>query len=90
MKKLLIALCCTCALALAAQADDTTSGKKKPQPTAEQKALKKDMLAKYDANKDGKLTKEERAKFTPEEKTKWEKTFPQQKKKNTEKETDKK
>ena len=60
MKKLLVALCCACALSLAVQAQDATSGKKKHEQTAEQKALHKEILAKYDANKDGKLDKAER------------------------------
>lgn len=73
MKKLLVALCFTCALVLAAQADDTTSGKKKHEQTAEQKALHKEMLAKYDTNKDGKLDKAEKAKISAEDKSKMEK-----------------
>ena len=65
MKKLLTVLCFTCALAVAAQADESTPTKKKHQgktPTAEQKAI----LEKYDTNKDGKLDKEERAKMSAE------------------------
>ncbi|HWF19909.1 MAG TPA: hypothetical protein VG754_11605 [Verrucomicrobiae bacterium] len=49
--------------------------------TDEQKALKKEMLEKYDTNKDGKLDKDERAKMTPEDKAKWSKAFPHKKKK---------
>jgi Ca2+-binding EF-hand superfamily protein len=48
--------------------------------TDEQKALKKEMLAKYDTNKDGKLSKDELASMTPDEKTKWKKLFPHTKK----------
>ena len=81
MKKLLTTLCCVCALALAAQAQDATSGKKKHEQTTEQKALKKDMLAKYDTNKDGKFSKEEKAKFSAEDKAKWDKAFPAHKNK---------
>jgi hypothetical protein len=73
MKKLMVALCCACVLALAAQAQDATSGKKKHVQTAEQKALMKDMLAKYDTNKDGKLDKAERAKISAEDKAKMQK-----------------
>jgi hypothetical protein len=40
--------------------------KKRPQLTDRTKAV----IAKYDANKDGKLDKEERAKMTPEDKAK--------------------
>jgi len=71
MKKLLVALCFTCALALAAHAEDKAEGgkseAKKPQLTAEQKAARKALVEKYDTNKDGKLDKEERAKIPAEE-----------------------
>jgi hypothetical protein len=70
MKKLLMALCITCVLALVAQADDTKENKeakKKAAPTAEQKTARKALVGKYDANKDGKLDKEERAKVSSEE-----------------------
>ena len=75
MKKLLVALCFTCALALAANAADaggekkegTKSEGKKPARTAEQKAAYKALVEKYDANKDGKLDKEEKAKISAEE-----------------------
>jgi hypothetical protein len=76
MKKLLIALCFTCVLAVAAQAQTTNkaeAGKPeggKPELTAEQKAYRKTLVEKYDTNKDGKLDKEERAKITPEERAK--------------------
>ena len=63
MKKLLIALCLTCALALAARAADAPEGAKpetkRPAPTAEQKAFRKTLVEKYDANKDGKLDRTE-------------------------------
>lgn len=42
----------------------------RPALTDEQKKARKDLLAKYDANKDGKLDKEERAKITDEDKAK--------------------
>jgi hypothetical protein len=64
MKKLLMALCITCALALVAHAEDKKSdeGKKKA-ATPEQKAARKALVEKYDTNKDGKLDKDERAKI---------------------------
>lgn len=68
MKKLLMALCITCALALVAHAEDTKKsdeGKKKATP--EQKAARKSLLEKYDTDKDGKLSKEERAKIPADE-----------------------
>jgi hypothetical protein len=39
------------------------------------------MLAKYDANKDGKLDKKEKAKMSQEDKDAWAKAFPAKKKK---------
>ena len=77
MKKLLFALCFTCALLLAVQAEAGAGNKKsegkKPALTDEQKALKKEILEKYDTNKDGKLDKEESAKISEEDKAKMEK-----------------
>jgi hypothetical protein len=81
MKKLLVALCVTCALAVAVQADDAKPAKKKATP--EQKALRKEMTEKYDTNKDGKLDKDERAKISAEDKTKMEKAGLGPKKKKT-------
>ena len=69
MKKLLVALCFTCALAIAVQAGEGKRDKK----TDEQKKVMKEMTGKYDANKDGKLDKEERAKISSEDKEKMEK-----------------
>jgi hypothetical protein len=73
MKKALIAVCITCALSLAAYAGDedkkAEAAKKQP-PTAEQKAIRKEMIEKYDTNKDGKLDKEERAKMSDADKAK--------------------
>ena len=66
-----------CAMALTVQAQDA----KKHTLTDEQKAVMKEMLAKYDANKDGKLEKDERAKMSKEDKEKWGKAFPHHKKK---------
>jgi hypothetical protein len=83
MKKLLVAACLVCAVALVAQAQEGDA-KKKPAPTAEQKALHKEMLDKYDTNKDGKLDKEERAKMSAEDKAKLEKAGLGPKKKKTE------
>lgn len=71
MKKLLVALPIIAALALAAQAGEGKREHKKL--TDEQKAVYKELLAKYDANKDGKLDKEERAKMSAEDKEKLEK-----------------
>lgn len=86
MKKLLIALCLTCALAFTAAAAE--KGKKKRELTADQKVVMKDMLAKYDANKDGKLDKEEKAKISAEDKAKMEKAGLGHKKKEGEAKTE--
>jgi len=51
--------------------------------TDEQKEVKKEMLEKYDTNKDGKLDKEEKSKMSEEDKAKWNKAFPHHKKKNS-------
>ncbi len=72
MKKTLVAsVVMAFALALTANA---AQGKHKL--TEEQKTVRKEMLDKYDANKDGKLDKQERASMSKEDKEKWEKAFP--------------
>jgi len=69
MKKLLVAfMTVACALAITAKAADDTD---KPKLTKEQKSERKALIEKYDANKDGKIDKEERAKMTKEDKEKW-------------------
>lgn len=73
MKKFLVlALLCVATVSVQAQKAETD----------EQKAVKTEMLAKYDTNKDGKLDKDERAKMTDDDKTKWAKAFPHKKKKD--------
>ena len=66
MKKVIVALCFTCALVIAAQAQE-----KKDKATPEQKTARKELLDKYDTNKDGKLDKDERAKMSKEDKEKY-------------------
>lgn len=82
MKKQLIVLILTSALALAAtaaegehKAEDAQT-KKKPASSAEQKALKKELLDKYDTNKNKRLDQGERSKMTPEDAKKWETVSP--------------
>ena len=78
MKKLLVTLCFMCALAIAAHAEDKAEGAKpeaakpaaKKTVTAEQKSFRKELKDKYDANKDGKLDADEKAKISNED---WEK-----------------
>ena len=84
MKKILVAIVgLACAMAITVNAAE---GQKKEMTDA-QKAVMKEMLAKYDTNKDGKLDKEEKAKMTKEDRQKWSQAFPSKKKekKDTEK-----
>ena len=68
MKKLLVAaLGLLCATAIVVQAQDA---KPKKELTPEQQTVMKEMLAKYDTNKDGRLDKTERAAMTQEDKDK--------------------
>jgi len=68
MKKLFVAaLGLLCATAIVVQAQDA---KPKKELTPEQQTVMKEMLAKYDTNKDGKLDKSERAAMTKEDKSK--------------------
>jgi len=60
-----------CATALVVNAQDATSSKpKKTKLTAEQQTLQKEMVAKYDTNKNGKIDKNERAAISKEDKEK--------------------
>lgn len=58
------------------------AGEGKTKLTDEQKAVKQELLTKYDTNKDGKLDKEERAKISKEDKVKLEKAGLAHKKKD--------
>lgn len=81
MKKLLLAALTLCfAMSLTSFAAD--GEKKKRELTDEQKAVRKEMIEKYDANKDGKLDKEEMGKMSAEDKEKYQKAFPPRKKKS--------
>ena len=78
MKKLLVlalslSLLGTFAPALVRAADADNGGKKHARLTEEQRKLRKELLDKYDTNKDGKLDKTERAKVSKEDKEKMEK-----------------
>lgn len=78
MKKLIVALSClVVAFALnAAQGQAQGAAGQKQQLTPEQKQAKKALIEKYDANKDGKLDRDELAKMTPEDKDQWQKLSP--------------
>ena len=61
-----------CAAAVVVNAQDATTNATPTKPrkaklTAEQQALQKDMLAKYDTDKNGKIDKTERAKISKED-----------------------
>ena len=53
--------------------DADNGGKKRPKLTEDQRKLRKEMVEKYDTNKDGKLDKAERAKITKGDQEKLEK-----------------
>ena len=65
MKKLLVL-----ALGLICAGNLTLNAAAKKELTEEQKKIQKEMLDKYDTNKDGKLDKEEKAKISAEDKEK--------------------
>ena len=78
MKKLLafalsLALLGGLSSALVRAADTDPGAKKRQRPTEEQRKLRKELLDKYDTNKDGKLDKEERAKVSKEDQARLEK-----------------
>jgi cell division protein FtsN len=71
MKKILVAVMgMLCATALVVSAQDAPAKPAKKKLTAEQQTLQKEMLAKYDTDKNGKLDKTERAKISKEDKEK--------------------
>tara|TARA_R110002167_G_scaffold177762_1_gene377541 strand:+ start:257 stop:517 length:261 start_codon:yes stop_codon:yes gene_type:complete len=68
MKKLissLLVLGCLASFSL-----NAADAPKKDEPSPEVKAMRKEMMAKYDADKDGKLSKEERASMSDDDKAK--------------------
>jgi len=71
MKRALITvLGLLCAASITLSAADAP---KKKELTEEQKKIQKEMIEKYDANKDGRLDREERAKISAEDKEKMQK-----------------
>jgi hypothetical protein len=69
MKKIAAIALGLCLLGTVAQAKN----EEKTKLTSEQKQVRKEILEKYDANKDGKLDKEEKAKISADDKAKLEK-----------------
>jgi len=83
MKKMLLVIAgILCAFSLTANASE---GKHKLTP--EQKALRKEMIEKYDTNKDGKLDKQERARISTEDRERMQKAGLGGKKKHENKES---
>ena len=83
MKKMVIVIAgIICALSLTANASE-----RKHKLTPEQKALRKEMIAKYDTDKNGKLDKQERAKISQEDKERMQKAGLGGKKKHENKES---
>ena len=62
--------------AITRAADGEGEKKKRPEMTEEQKKVNKELLEKYDTDKNGRLNGEERSKFSAEDKAKYEKAFP--------------
>jgi len=81
-KMLLVTAAILCAVSLTANASE---GKHKLTP--EQKALRKEIIAKYDTDKNGKLDKQERAKISKEDKERMQKAGLGGKKKHENKES---
>lgn len=75
VRALLLAVGLSSALALAANAQDEKKpdAPKRPPLTEEQKALRKEITEKYDKDKDGKLSPEERKAISEEDKARMEK-----------------
>lgn len=69
-KALMTVLGLICAASISLSAADAP---KKKEMTEDQKKLWKEMVEKYDANKDGKMDREERAKISAEDKEKMQK-----------------
>lgn len=89
MKKLIIAVCLASVFAVTARAAEGETKKEdgeKKKPTAEQKALRKELTEKYDTNKNGRLDKEEKSKMTSEDAEKWKSIAPAPRKKPAESE----
>jgi hypothetical protein len=82
MKKILVTIAgVICAAAIVAHADDAAPAKKHGKGDAGK--ARKELIEKYDTNKDGKLDKDEVAKMTDEDKAKWQKVSGHHKKKDS-------
>lgn len=69
LRAMILAVGLTLAVAVVARAEDDKPEKpKRPQLTEEQKALRKEITEKYDKDKDGKLSPDERKGISAEDK----------------------
>lgn len=69
LRAMILAVGLTLAVAVVARAEDDKPEKpKRPQLTEEQKALRKEITEKYDKDKDGKLSPDERKAVSAEDK----------------------
>jgi hypothetical protein len=74
LRALILAVAMTSAVAFVARAEDDKPEKpKRPQLTEEQKTLRKEITEKYDKDKDGKLSPEERKGISAEDKERMQK-----------------
>lgn len=75
LRALILVIGFTSAVALSARAEDDKKPEKPKRPalTEEQKTLRKEMTEKYDKDKDGKLSPEERKEMSAEDKEKMQK-----------------
>jgi hypothetical protein len=81
LRSIILAIGLCSAMAITASAADPAQKKQRTPLTEEQKATKKELMEKYDKNKDGKLSKEEKDAMSAEDKAKLEKIQPPAKKK---------
>ena len=75
LRAMILAAGLASAMVLTARAEDDKKPEKpkRPEQTEEQKALRKEIVAKYDKDKDGKLSPEERKEISAEDKEKMQK-----------------
>lgn len=75
LRAMILAVGLASAMALTVRAEDDKKPEKpkRPQLTEEQKALRKEMIDKYDKDKDGKLSPDERKSISAEDKEKMQK-----------------
>lgn len=85
LRALILAVGLTSAVAITAHAeDDKPERPKRPQLTEEQKAIRKEITEKYDKDKDGKLSPDERNSISAEDKEKLQKARIGQRRKKAE------